>query len=403
MLMNKILRYSFVALMAMFIGKVCAQEVTFDFTVTDPADETGKTSAWGFPSGSSNKLTEEQAFTYGGQTVKVAAPDGYYWHNKDHYLLLGKQGATLTLPAFDFDVERIDIEGNSTASSGTKQNIFVGETAVSTETTGAQGTNIFEIAEANQAAGNVYVIKVTSKHNNQIKTIKVWKKGTAPSVSIPEVDNIEALTALGSGAEATMSLDKCKVTFVSSDGKSVYVRDNTGGMCFYNQSAFSEATNKWQLGGKITGKVSMYNGMTQFTISDAEALTHTDGDEYQPVEIAIADAKDHVADLVKISNVTVVADGTKYYTDSEKTLQIFDNFKLGYSIADGDAFSEITGVIIPYNTQLEIAPTVAPVATGIENVNSQEAKGAIYNLAGQRVEKAQKGIFIQNGKKFVVK
>ena len=36
--MNKILRYSFVALMAMFIGKVCAQEVTLDFTITDPDD-----------------------------------------------------------------------------------------------------------------------------------------------------------------------------------------------------------------------------------------------------------------------------------------------------------------------------------------------------------------------------
>lgn len=177
--MNKILRYSFMALLAMIGLNISAQEVTLDFTITDPADETGKTSIWGFPSGSSNKLVEENSYTYDGWTVKVAGStgEGYYWHNKDHYLLFGKQGAYLTLPAFNFDVERIDIEGNSAASAGTKQNIFVGDEAVSTETTGAQGTNYFTIAEGKQAAGTIYTIKVTSKHNNQIKTIKIWKKG----------------------------------------------------------------------------------------------------------------------------------------------------------------------------------------------------------------------------------
>jgi hypothetical protein len=40
-------------------------------------------------------------------------------------------------------------------------------------------------------------------------------------------------------------------------------------------------------------------------------------------------------------------------------------------------------------------------ATGIDNVNvnANLNEGAIYNIAGQRVSKAQKGIFIINGKK----
>ena len=42
--------------------------------------------------------------------------------------------------------------------------------------------------------------------------------------------------------------------------------------------------------------------------------------------------------------------------------------------------------------------------TAIEEVNGETAKDAvIYNLAGQRVNKAQKGIYIQNGKKVLVK
>ena len=338
--MNKILRYSFVALMAMFIGKVCAQEVTLDFTITDPDDATGKTSAWGFPSGSSAKLTEEQAFTYGGQTVKVAAPDGYYWHNKDHYLLLGKQGATLTLPAFDFDVERIDIEGNSSASSGTKQNIFVGETAVSTETTGAQGTNIFEIAEANQAAGNVYVIKVTSKHNNQIKTIKVWKKGTAPSAV--HIENTE---------ETAYTVAKAMELIDAGDALSetVYVKGIVSQVDSYNETYKS----------------------IQYWISD-DGTTTNQFECYSGKGIGGADFAS--IDDVQVGATVIVKGKMKKY-----------------------------GEIYEFDKNNELVKYDASTITGISNMKSEQSNAPIYNLAGQRVEKAQKGIFIQNGKKFVVK
>ncbi len=44
------------------------------------------------------------------------------------------------------------------------------------------------------------------------------------------------------------------------------------------------------------------------------------------------------------------------------------------------------------------------MATGISAVeNAKVADGQIYNLAGQRVAKAQKGLYIVNGKKFIVK
>ena len=231
--MNKILRYSFVALLAMIGLNISAQEVTLDFTITDPADETGKTSAWGFPASSANKTVDEKPFTYDGWTVKVAGStgEGYYWHDKDHYLLFGKQGAYLTLPAFNFDVERIDIEGNSAASAGTKQNIFVGDEAVSTETTGAQGTNYFTIAEGKQAAGTIYTIKVTSKHNNQIKTIKIWKKGAgtkqaadiswsnpSATVTIGADDNIFPTLNNPNNLTVTYTTSKEEVATVDANG-----------------------------------------------------------------------------------------------------------------------------------------------------------------------------------------
>ena len=390
--MKKNLRLFFVAVLAMVMGSVSAQEVVFDFT-----DEANP---WGLPT---DQLKETGTFTKDGKSIVITTTNYTRWFADTKALLIGKKDATLTLPAFDFDVERIEVIGHANASGKVTQNIFVGDEAVSTEVTGAKSTAVFDIATAKQAAGTIYVIKVTNDNNDQITKINVWKKGTAQEVTVPEAANIAAFTAMGNGAEAALKLDGAKVTFVSADGKYVYVRDATGGMCFYNQSAMAGATNKWQLGGKVEGKVSIYNGMTQMTVTDAAAMTHTDGAEYQPVEIALAAAKDHVADLVKITDkITVVLDNNKFYTDADKSLQIYDNFKLKYTIAEGDVLEGLTGVVIPYNAQLEIAP-IANVLAGISDIKADAADAPVYNLGGQRVAAAKKGIYIRNGKKYIVK
>lgn len=288
--MKNILRYSFVALMAMLIGKASAQEVTLDFTLATGDD--GKTSEWGFPAGSSNKTVEEKSFTYGGYTVKVAGSEGqgYYWHDKDHYLLFGKQGATLTLPAFDFDVERIDIEGTSGASTGIKQNIFVGDEAVSTETTGAKDvTNQFVITEGKQAAGTIYTIKVTSNHNNQIKTIKIWKKGTVsggdePATPAKEMSVADALAytiALGADVESTEDITvkgkicSIKYTYSANYGTATYNISDDGqtgegkeftvyGSYYFDNKKWEEGQTQIAVGDEVIvkGKVIYYQGNT---------------------------------------------------------------------------------------------------------------------------------------------
>ena len=42
-----------------------------------------------------------------------------------------------------------------------------------------------------------------------------------------------------------------------------------------------------------------------------------------------------------------------------------------------------------------------PFVDAIQTIQAAGQSGAIYNLAGQKVVKAQKGIFIQNGKKVI--
>ena len=140
---------------------------------------------WGLPT---SKQVEEGSYTNSGYTIKVAGStgNGFYYADTQQgkYLLMGKSGAYLTLPAFDFDVERIEITGTSGASESVVQNIFVGDDDVSTATTGAKNvTNNYDIDADYQAAGNVYTLKVTSAHNTQFTQIKVYRKSNNPSLS----------------------------------------------------------------------------------------------------------------------------------------------------------------------------------------------------------------------------
>ena len=110
-------------------------EVTLDFTSND---------TWKIPVKEAMGTTE-QTFTNGTYSIKLAAPDGYYYNTTNKFLMLGKKGATLTLPAFTFPVSKIEVVGTNGASSAVEQNIFVGESEVSTKTVGAKKPNTYEI------------------------------------------------------------------------------------------------------------------------------------------------------------------------------------------------------------------------------------------------------------------
>lgn len=202
--MNKILRLTLMMLLAMVGMTGFAEDpaVTLDFT----------SNTWGLPEGSSAGLKTSTTYSNGTYSITLAAADKFYF-NTDGYLLFGKSGSTLTLPAFDFAVEKIVVTGNSGASAKVKQNFYVGETAVSTETTGATTSNTYEIASDYQAAGNVYVLKVTNKYNTQVTKIEVYKKtdgGTTTTVTAPDISGTTPFT------------DKTTVTITVPDGTTVY-------------------------------------------------------------------------------------------------------------------------------------------------------------------------------------
>lgn len=160
-------------------GQNASPDVTLDFT----------TNTWGLPTTGTNHGPEE--YSNGTYSITLYTPisgtNTYKFNNS--YLLLGRSGAYLELPSFGSPVEKIEVVGNSQASAYVNQNIYVGETAVSTQTTGATGTNTYVINENYRAAGNIYTLKVESSANTQITYIKVYYAsgggGSTPEPPIP--------------------------------------------------------------------------------------------------------------------------------------------------------------------------------------------------------------------------
>lgn len=389
--MKKILLTLF-GLMLMFSGNVSAQEVTIDFS--------GSTDNWGI---GTTKLIDAAEFTYGGYTIILegTAGNGYRWYDSGN-IILGKQGATLTLPAFSFDVERIDVVGTSGASASVKQNIFVGDEAVSTETTGAKDvTNQYVIAEGKQAAGTIYTLKVTSAHNTQITKILIWKKGTTVAEEIPVVENIAAFNALEKGTKATLTLTEAQV--IGAGNNNIIVKDASGSICLYNTGL--TYTLGQILNGTITGTVGEFKGYKQLASMTENDLTATEG-TITPTVITAAEAA--AAPLLsgpyKIENAVVKKDGNNFYImdGEEKVLQLYNQFKdANITLAEGTF--DIEGVVGNYNNVQFWVTSFSSLPTAISSVKAASVKSAIFNAAGQQLSAPQKGINIIGGKKVFVK
>ena len=335
--MNKILRYVFVALLAVVSNMGFAQDaqpaVTLDFT---------SNKAWKLPT---NYTTEKKTFKNGTYTITLeAASSGYKFNsNKDSgYLILGKKDATLTLPAFDFDVERIDIVGTSSASAKTTQNIFVDGNAVSTETTGAKGTHEYKIADASQKARTIYTLKVTNTNNTQVSKIMIWKKGTAP---VP--------VSIKNTPETAYTVAKAKELFDAGKGLEDLV---------YVKGIVSNVDSK---------PFEQYKELNIYISDDGQVEKEKAFEAFNCKSFGNADFV--AADDVKVGDQVVIYGKLTSYNGK-------------YELDRGCYLYSLNGS-----------------TTGISKIETSAAKAVRYNLAGQKVGANYKGVVIENGKKIVVK
>lgn len=274
-----------------------------------------------------------------------------------------------------------------------------------------EGTDLSGLKDGDVAT--VTGIVVLSNNTPAIGVTEIEYEGGGGQETITAA-NIAAFKALEDGTVAELTLTDAVVTFVN--GKDMYVTDATGSIDFYNCNLSYTAGKK--LNGKIKVKYTVYKNTPEAVEPAENNLTATDG-EATPQEVAISDVSiSKVCDYVKISGKVKVLEETSgdktftnYYIadESDNKVMIYRKWKSldGTDVTtlnDGDE-ATITGIVVPFNDTVEIAVTaMESTSSGIENINAEIANDApIFNIAGQRVEKAVKGIYIQNGKKFIVK
>ena len=106
------------------------------------------------------------------------------------------------------------------------------------------------------------------------------------------------------------------------------------------------------------------------------------------------EAADIESDLL-VSNGTVTGDGSTIFVLAKKNDVVgFYKLKEGDKVPAGKAYLKIAA------TSREFI-AIDGEATAIKSVETEKANGAVYNLAGQQVKNAQKGVFIMNGKKVI--
>lgn len=223
-------------------GGYAQEKVILDFSKAD----------WNFPS---TPNANKASYTCNdGYTITFGANSG---HKKlENGIIMGPKGATLSLPAFNFDVEKIIIKKNTGSVSGKVTfNIFVDNTAVSTQAKGCDKDKTFIIKDEFQKAGNIYTIKVTNANNLQTSAIEIYKKAaTTPTTTTTFGTNSGKTFTFTNGtlegfttpkATATKSDDNTNLSnlieYTSSDADIVTVNSKTGELKFTN-TKFGKAT-----------------------------------------------------------------------------------------------------------------------------------------------------------------
>lgn len=415
--MNKLLRYSLIAILAFICDFAFAGETTIDFTkLTVTTADDGYTLKSG-------------DFTFTSVKNNGGAKPTQNGNSKDlrHYAKnsLTITGAKMTKIVFAMSDAGLKQWADITASEG---KITIDTDAKTTTWENATGSTAitFTVGDVNKFGTN------TNKTAGQfdISSVVITSDGqgggdtpTPPAEETTKAENIAAFKALTSGTTAILTLTNAQVVYKNvyttksgDTNTEYYVRDASGAIQFYNTGL--DLNVNQVLNGTVEVKYSPYNEMPEAakaTNTSAEKLTITDGEAAVPTKVTVADLSTdkYLCDLVTVGNVNITTeeDGTytnNYLVSGDDKVMVYDKFKTNVVITDGEGY-DVTGILVTAKLSgkvvKELAPISAPTPTGINHIAADEANAdaPVYNLSGQRVGKNAKGVLIKNGKKYVVK
>lgn len=421
--MNKILRISMIAVLALIANVSFAGVSTIDFTklaVKTVSDENNKeNNGYTFTSGD---------FTFTAKKNKGINAPTQNTNSKDlrHYAknTITISGAKMTKMVFTMSEAGKRQWATVTASEGT---MIVDKTNGTTtwENTNGSSSVTLTVGDNNDFGSN------TKKKAGQFNVDKVditsdgqgGGETPTPPAEETKAENIAAFKALASGTTATLTLKNAQVVYKNvyttksgATNTEYYVRDASGAIQFFNTDL--ELNVNQVINGTVEVTYSPFNELPEATKTantSAEKLTITDGETAVPTKVTVADltSNKYLCDLVTVENANIISEtsGTytnQYLTNGTDKVMIYDKFKTKTNITDGEGF-DVTGIFVTAklsgNIIKEFAPISAPVPTGINNITTEatEANAPAYNLAGQKVGKEYKGVVIKAGKKFIQK
>lgn len=403
--MNKFLRYSLSLVLAFVASVTFAQEVTFDFDndyktlfpeLTGTSSQTSK----------DGDITKTMTCTTNGISVAVSAKtsgsstDNRIWSSSPR---LRMYSGTLTIQApADKKIASINIINKKWDD---KNNADV-------------GTN-----NKGSWTGDANKVVYTIASNTQITSIKVTLAGT--KIEYTDAASVKELLANNKEAKdyINLKLTNAKVLYVNSYKGTVntYVRE--GDTAIEMRTLGIDMPVNSIISGTVKVNLAYDAGIPYLSASketNGENLKITESNEAaEPVIATVKDILDgkYTNDLIKIKEFTF---SKKEYTpgkfnyyanDGENKIMIYDKFSgIGgvSKLTEGEKYT-LTGI---YGVIFKNIPEVLPIKavekfdpTGITNITTDEAakNAPVYNLAGQKVTKAYKGVVIKNGKKMIQK
>lgn len=276
--------------------------------------------------------------------------------------------------------------------------VYVGK-AEHPEAQTVERTSVNGVVTYNFPEGNGYfTIKNNSKKTGYISSIKVYYS-TSPSEPTYTANTLTFKASNKEGHWATFSNDD--VTFFPNDVtvNTVVVENNGLELLAGEDGVFGDLATINVEGKEVKGYyIPAKTGVLVYSADETVTYYVVKNKEVAPVDGGF--------NMLKPASEKMT-DGFKFYKLA------YDNYTektgLGFywGAAEGGAFTVKPGLAYLAVPQAQAANVKGfsfdGTQTGINGVEATTAKGAIYNLNGQRVEKAQRGIYIQNGKKFIVK
>jgi len=141
-----------------------------------------------------------------------------------------------------------------------------------------------------------------------------------------------------------------------------------------------------------------------------------DDEDYVPDVTYPASKSAHNVGMLKVAADAAGNDNTYQFSSAHNSATFKTAtdvmFKIGIAVPEGTAKGKYPVAITKVNFsdkaavasyQDDFSVEIQVGGDGINSINAEDSKAPVYNLSGQRVSKAQQGVFIQNGKKVAVK